>query len=188
MTQKSRTYEGMFLVDTGKSDFEAAAEPIRKILERSQAEILSIKPWDEKRLAYDIRGRRRALYVLTYFKIDPASASDIERYCELSEEILRVLILRRDGLTDDQINANTPAEAAAAKRAKPPRPDAAPRDGAKDDSPDKKAEPEKPQPQDEPAPAAADQPADTKPADTKPADTKPADTKPADQTSKEPQT
>ena len=162
MTPKSRTYEGMFLVDAGKSDFEAAAEPIRNILDRTQAEILSIKPWDERRLAYDIRGRRRALYVLTYFKIDPASTADIERYCELSEEILRVLILRHDDLTDEQMNAKTPAEAAAAKRAKPPRPDTGPRDEAKDDGQRKKAEPEKPPQQDKPA---ADQEADTEPDD-----------------------
>ena len=179
MTSKSRTYEGMFLVDAGKSDFEAAVEPIRNILARSQAEILSIKPWDEKRLAYQIRGRRRALYVLTYFKADPASTSDIEQHCELSEDILRVMILRHDNLTDEQINAKTPAETAAARRPKPPRPDtdAKPhgdsKDKDEDDSDGKQAESVKPQQQDEATSAATDQQADTEP---------------ADQTSKEPQT
>ncbi len=164
MTQETRTYEGMFLVDAGKSDFEAAAKPIRNILDRSQAEILSIKPWDERRLAYEIRGRRRALYVLTYFKVDPVSASDIERHCDLSEEILRVLILRHDDLTDERIKAKTPAEVAAARRAKPARPDAGPHGPSKDDGDGKKAEPAEPQ-QGEPAPAAADQQAGTEPAD-----------------------
>ena len=177
MTPKSRTYEGMFLVDAGKSDFEAAAEPIRNILARSQAEILSIKPWDEKRLAYQIRGRRRALYVLTYFKADPASTSDIEQHCDLSEDILRVMILRHDNLTDEQINAKTPAETASARRPKPPRPDtdAGPHGDSKgkDDSDGKQAESVKPQQQDEATSAAADQQADTEP---------------PGQTSKEPQT
>lgn len=173
MTPKTRTYEGMFLVDAGKSDFEAAAKPIRNILDRSQAEILSIKPWDEKRLAYQIRGRRRALYVLTYFKVDPASASDIERHCDLSEEILRVLILRHDDLTDERINAKTPAEVAAARRAKPPRPDAKPRDEAKDNGDGKQAKSAEVPQQEKPTPPAAD---------------RQADAEPAGQTSQEPQT
>lgn len=168
MGEKTRTYEGMFLVDSGKSDFEAACQPIRNVLDRSQAQILTIKPWDERKLAYEIGGRRRALYVLTYFKIDPASTSDIERHSDLIEEILRVLILRHDELTEEQINAKTPAEAAA-RRARPPRPDTSP---PKDDSDGKEAKPAKRQ-EEGPAPAAEDQQADTKP---------------ADQTSKEPQT
>ena len=67
-----KTYEGMFLVDAGNPDFDAATAPIRTVLDRSAAEVLSFKPWDERRLAYEIKGRKRALYVLSYFKLDRA--------------------------------------------------------------------------------------------------------------------
>ena len=58
MANKKMTYEGMFLVDPG--EFQAASEPVRNILARSEAEVLAIKPWDERRLAYEILGRKRA--------------------------------------------------------------------------------------------------------------------------------
>ena len=108
MDQK-KTYEGMFLLDASASDFEAAAEPIRNVLDRNQAEILSIKPWEERRLAYEINHRRRGLYVLTYFKAPPEQIVELERDCQLNESILRLLVLRRDKITDAEINAETPA-------------------------------------------------------------------------------
>jgi len=104
-----RTYEGMFLVDTGQSDFETSCQPIRTVLDRGEADVLAMKPWDERRLAYEIAGRRRALYVLTYFNIDPMRITELERDIQLNDEIIRALLLRKDGITDEVIAAETPA-------------------------------------------------------------------------------
>ena len=117
MSQQKQTYEGMFLVDAGNPDFQAASEPARVALERSEAEILSIRPWDERRLAYEIRGRRRGLYILAYFKAPPERLADLERDCQLDERVLRVLVLRKESLTEQEINADTPATANARRAA-----------------------------------------------------------------------
>ncbi|MCK4275207.1 MAG: 30S ribosomal protein S6, partial [Phycisphaerae bacterium] len=109
MNQKTKTYEGMFLLEAGTPNFETACEPIRKVLDRNQAEILSIKPWDERKLAYEVRHHKRGLYVLTYFRTDPLRIAELEHDCQLNEQILRVLILHRDHLSDEQISADTPA-------------------------------------------------------------------------------
>ena len=109
MDRSKKMYEGMFLLDAGQPNFETASKPILNVLQRSEAEILSIKPWDERRLAYEIAGRKQGLYVLTYFKADPKRLAEIEHDCELDERILRTLLLRREHLTDQQINAETPA-------------------------------------------------------------------------------
>ena len=114
MTAK-RNYEGLFLLDAGNPDFEVASQPVRTVLGRYQAEILSIKPWDERRLAYEIQGRRRGLYILAYFAADPASMTEIERDCELSEQILRSIILHKEVLTQEQINAETPVTSGASR-------------------------------------------------------------------------
>ena len=111
MAESKNAYEGMFVLDAGAGDFEAASQPVRTALERSEAEVLAMKPWDERKLAYPIEGRRRGLYVLSYFKVDPERTADIERDCQLNEQILRVLILRRETLTDAEIQADTPATA-----------------------------------------------------------------------------
>ena len=129
---KMKTYEGMFLLEAGNSDFQAASEPVRAVLDREAAEILAIKPWDERRLAYDIRGHKRALYVLTYFRLDPSRVGQVEHECDLNERILRVLILRKDHLGEEEIIAETPAMASArraaeeAEKAPPPPPDEQP--------------------------------------------------------------
>ena len=68
MSDNTQSYEIMFLLDAGNPDFNASSEPARVALEKNEAQILSIKPWDERRLAYEIHGRRRGLYVLAYFK------------------------------------------------------------------------------------------------------------------------
>jgi len=107
-----RTYEEMFLLDSGNPDFNAVSEPIRTVLERRGAEILSIKPWDERKLAYEIRGRKRGLYILTYFLIDPRMVVEVEHDFKLDERILRVIILRRDKISEAKIHAETPATSA----------------------------------------------------------------------------
>lgn len=108
---EKRLYEGMFLVDAGQ-DFETATQPIHTVLDRGQGEIVAIKPWDERRLAYEIAGRKRGLYVLVYFKMDPANISEVEHDVQLNEHLLRALFLRKDALADEVIHAETPATSA----------------------------------------------------------------------------
>lgn len=113
----TKTYEGMFLFDASKTDAKAATEAIENVLKRSEGEVLSLNSWDERRLAYEIKGASRGLYMLTYFKADPEKIQDIERDCQLGEEILRVMILRRDTISDDELKAETPAQVDARKAA-----------------------------------------------------------------------
>lgn len=104
-------YEGMFLMDAGNPDFQAASEPVRALLERREAEILACKPWDERRLSYEIKGRKRGFYILSYFKLDPEMVSEIEHDIKLDERVLRALILRKDKFSEELLHAETPAEA-----------------------------------------------------------------------------
>lgn len=112
-----KTYEAMFLVDAEKPDLETAAAPVREALERVQAEVLSLKPWDERRLAYEIKGRRRALYLLIYFRAEPERLAALQHEAQLDERILRVMVLSADHLSAEQIGAETPATLATARRA-----------------------------------------------------------------------
>ena len=163
MTQETKTYEGMFLVPPGP-DFQAASEPVHTVLARSDAEVLTIKAWDERRLAYDISDQRRGLYILTYFKADPSRIGELEHDCQLAEGILRVLIIRKDRLSDEQINAETPADGRAAAALAEETPGEAPA--------------ERPA---EPVEGAAAKPTEKPPADEPPADEPPADEPAADQ-------
>lgn len=93
-------YEAMYLFDpTFGGTHENCEAEIRRIMGRAEAELLFCKRWDERRLAFKLKGRKRGVYVLTFFKAHPSKITGIERDVALSENVLRVLVLRADGIT-----------------------------------------------------------------------------------------
>src|SRR5438445_4831828 len=92
----ANVYECMFRLETNQvaGDVAAAAQQIRTILERNQAEILASRPWDERRLSYPVGGHKKGLYYLTYFRMDGKNLLNFERDVALNETILRLLVLR----------------------------------------------------------------------------------------------
>ena len=93
---KQRAYEGLFLLDSNRAtgDMKAALSEIEEILKRVEAEILMCCKWDERRLAYDIRGHRKGSYVVSYFRASGQCTAEIERRCRLSPLVLRSMILQ----------------------------------------------------------------------------------------------
>jgi len=88
----------MFLLDTNKvaGDTNAVSKLLHGILERNQAEVLTSRQWDDRRLAYPIKGHKKGLYYLTYFRTEGKNLTNIERDFALNETILRALILHVD--------------------------------------------------------------------------------------------
>ena len=106
-----KLYEAMFLVDSAKAaaDWDGIIGTITSLLGKCDAEILSLKKWDERRLAYDISRQSRGTYILCYFNGDGQKIGDLERNVQLSEEILRVLILRGDHVKPEDVEKDTPS-------------------------------------------------------------------------------
>lgn len=117
---EKKMYEGMFLVDSAKaaSDWDGVNAAINKILEKAGAEIVSMRKWDDRRLAYDIKGTGRGTYLLYYFKVDGQEIQGIEKSVQLSEKIIRVLILSTEQMTTDDIEKDTPASKAEKEKQK----------------------------------------------------------------------
>ena len=111
IVNNKKLYEAMFLVDSAEaaSDWEGINKLITSILERAGAEIISLKKWDERKLAYTIKKQIRGTYILCYFRVDGGKIKDIERDVRLSERIMRVLILKAEHLTEQDIEKETPA-------------------------------------------------------------------------------
>lgn len=120
-----RLYEGMFIVDSAiaTANWDEAHDAVKSILDRGNAEILNIRKWDDRRLCYEIKGRRRGTYILSYFRADASVITGMERDVQLSESILRTLILRADHISSDeekaqeQMNCATPFDLGAAEEA-----------------------------------------------------------------------
>ena len=111
---KKKLYEGMFLVDSAEAeaDWDGVETNIKNILERVEAEIISIRKWDTRRLAYEIDKKSRGTYILCYFRAEGKSIAEIERTVHLSERIMRVLILSAEHMTEDDIEKDTPVKLA----------------------------------------------------------------------------
>lgn len=94
----ANVYECLFLLDTAKvaGDIPNAAKQLHALLERSHAEILASRPWDERRLAYPIKGHKKGLYYLIYFKSEGKNLATFEHDCALNEMILRMMVLKVD--------------------------------------------------------------------------------------------
>jgi len=92
----ANTYECMFLLDPAKVSGDAtnAAKQVESILTKNNAEVLASRQWDERRLAYPVKGHKKGLYYLTYFRSEGKNLVNIERDCALNEAVLRYLPLR----------------------------------------------------------------------------------------------
>ena len=101
-------YEGMFILDANRygRDPEAVSGQIAKIIEEAGGEILTSRLWEERRLAYPIKGQRRGVYWLTYFRVNGERVTELERQSQLSESILRVLFLKVDPRIVDALVAH----------------------------------------------------------------------------------
>jgi len=111
-TAVKKLYEGMFLIDSAEAakDWDGIIETITKMLKKIEAEIVSLRKWDERPLAYKIRKCERGVYILTYFRSEGPRIHELERDVELSEKIVRAMILNAEHLTDADLAKDTPAQ------------------------------------------------------------------------------
>lgn len=107
MNEKRRfNYEGMFLFGQAASaDFGGCVDHVRDIIGRHGGTIIAMRKWDERRLAFEIKKNKRGLYILVYFSCDGSQMAGVERDCNLSEKVLRTLVIRADHLTMEEMQA-----------------------------------------------------------------------------------
>lgn len=91
-------YEGMFILDSNKYAKDAAATvgAIPSTLEQFGGEMLASRLWEERRLAYPIKGHRKGTYWLTYFRLDATQLGNLTRQIQLNEGVVRHLLLKID--------------------------------------------------------------------------------------------
>ena len=108
-----KLYEAMFLFDNMTAqDWSAIENEVKRLFERIGATQHVCVKFDERRLAYEIEGRKRGTYVLTYFDAEPERICDLERDAQLSELVLRMLVVRPKGINEEKLAAlkSHPAE------------------------------------------------------------------------------
>ena len=112
MASHVRQYEALFLLNPSYAtgSWETAKQEVEHILHRANAEIMHVRKWDERRLSYEIGGQKRGVYILAFFKCDGPKVAGIERDVQLSENILRCIVLRADHLALKDVEAMQPQQ------------------------------------------------------------------------------
>ena len=100
---KERLYEGMFLLDSNQAaqDWSDLEAHVRGILERHSAKIEHAERWPDQRLATEIKGVKKGTYYLTYFYAPTEAIAAIRRDVELTDRILRCLVVQEDFLAEE---------------------------------------------------------------------------------------
>ena len=97
-----RLYECMWVVDAnqGREDYAKVLAGLKDVVERGGGTWLNADKWEERRLAYTIKKKKRGLYIICHFTAPTAAVTKIDRNAKLSELVLRHMItVDEDGLS-----------------------------------------------------------------------------------------
>jgi len=101
----TRIYECMFLLDNDvvRAGWKEAKAYVTAIVEKYEGKVCSARRWDERRLSYPIRRKNRATFLLTYCEFPNTAIQELRRELDLSETIMRYLILSAEAVPETEI-------------------------------------------------------------------------------------
>lgn len=104
---RTGTYEVMFLASqAAAASFGDLVAHINHLIERANGEVLAMKKWDDRRLAYEIDKQKRGVYILAYVSCPTDMVAHLERDVQISDQVMRVLVTTADHLTDEEIKSH----------------------------------------------------------------------------------
>ena len=106
-------YEALVIFDSNRfaRDRTVLPKEFEEMITSGGGEVLISRLWEERKLAYPIRGQRKGTYWLVYFRSDPSHIQQINRQCEINDGILRQLVLKIHPHLVDAILAHARGEA-----------------------------------------------------------------------------
>ena len=91
-----RDYELIVIISPEVEDekLEATVDNISQFITERGGIISSVDRWGKRRLAYPIKHFMEGSYVLAQFKLKPALSKELEARLQISEEVLRYLLIK----------------------------------------------------------------------------------------------
>lgn len=96
-------YEGMFILDSNRlaRDRDGLPSDLTSIIEGVGGQVELSRLWEERRLAYPIKGQRKGSYWIMYFRGPTSIINELNSQFELKDGVLRHLFIRLpDSLVD----------------------------------------------------------------------------------------
>ena len=115
MADNTGVYEGLFILDANRfaRDRDGLAREIEGYVDSAGGELLVSRLWEERRLAYAIKGQRKGAYWLMYFRLPTGRLGELTRQCEINDAVLRQLFVRLPDSLVEPILAHAKGEAVA---------------------------------------------------------------------------
>jgi small subunit ribosomal protein S6 len=119
----AQIYEGMFVLDNEvvRSSWSTAKKVVTDLIAKHDGTVMTARHWGERKLAYSIKGRSRATYLLTYYSIPPENIPTLIRDLDLSETVLRYLTLKVDLIPEGEAEASAKEDGTEFSLPEPPR-------------------------------------------------------------------
>lgn len=91
-----RTYEFMSIVQPGLDEegLNGLLERLQQTITSNGGEIVKVEQMGRRRLAYPIKRQREGYYVLVHARMSVTTIAELDRFCKLSDDILRYLLLQ----------------------------------------------------------------------------------------------
>ncbi len=134
-------YELMYILHPRLTaqEVEETTQRIAGLITNAGGEIVSVDPWGRRRLAYPIDRNLEGSYVLMTFNAEPSTGPALEAQLNLSEDVLRHLLIRGiipyDGPPRDERPSDRGMQERPPRSAAPAPPDAGPPAVAEDVAP-----------------------------------------------------
>ena len=89
-------YELVFIIspEVGDEAIDPTIENVSQFIKGKGGIISEVEQWGKKKLAYPIKHSMEGSYVLIQFKLNPLSNKELEAHLQLSEKILRYLLVK----------------------------------------------------------------------------------------------
>ncbi len=94
--EQLRDYELVLIIspEVVEEKFDATIDNISRFITEKGGTISNIERWGKRRLAYPIEHFMEGGYVLTHFRLKPALSREFESNLQISEEVLRHLLVK----------------------------------------------------------------------------------------------
>lgn len=94
--EQLRDYELVVIIspEVVEEKFDATIDSVSQFVTEKGGTVSNVEQWGKKRLAYPIEHFMEGSYVLTRFSLKPALSKELEANLQISEEVLRHLLVK----------------------------------------------------------------------------------------------
>lgn len=89
-------YTGMFIIRPTLTDegYKAVVADITKLFADQQSQVIEVKEWGMKDMAYEIEDFKKGYYVVFKVNATPEAVFEYDRICNIREDIIRHILVK----------------------------------------------------------------------------------------------